>query len=175
MFTYLPPQGNHTMSSANIMDSGSHSLTPSVSPSMSIRYSYGLKGDPRCNPTSTLNLLLSPPATRAPWFGNLSTMSCISSTYFSGTFHSLLHLQISSIGTLLFAWGWRSHQLCFFFVRIQTSFHEFPGIPAVGNGRPILSSWSHFLRHVSMDFVTSYHLVLVWKVAAWTFSLPWPT
>ena len=30
-----------------------------------------------CATTSTLNVLLSPPATRAPWFGNLCTMPCI--------------------------------------------------------------------------------------------------
>ena len=48
-------------------------------------------------------MLLLPPANRAPWFGNLSTMSCISLAYFSGTLHSLVHLQISSLGTLLFA------------------------------------------------------------------------
>ena len=57
----------------------------------------GLKAGRWCNPTFTLNMLLSPPATRAPWFGKLSTMSCISLTYFSGTSHSLLNLQIFSL------------------------------------------------------------------------------
>ena len=103
IFTSLPPEDSPTMSSANIMDSGSDFLTQSVSTSMSMWNRYGLKADHWCNPTSTLNLLLSPPATRTPWFGNLSTMSCISLTYVSGTSQSLVHLQISSLGTLLFA------------------------------------------------------------------------
>ena len=103
MFTSLPPQGSPTMSSAHILDSGSYVLTTYVSPSMSMRNRYGLKADHCCNPTSTLTLSLSPPETRAPWFGNLCTMSCISLTYFSGTLHSIVHLQISFLGTILFA------------------------------------------------------------------------
>ena len=75
IFTSLPPQGSPTMSSENIMHSGSYFLTPSVSPFMSIRNSYGLKADPWRNSTSTLNMLLSPPTTHAPWFDNPSTMS----------------------------------------------------------------------------------------------------
>ena len=48
---------------------------------MSMRNRYGLNADRWCNPTSTLNMLLSSPATRAPWFDTLSTMSCISFWY----------------------------------------------------------------------------------------------
>ena len=84
VFTYLHPKGSPTMSSANIMDAGSYFLTPSVSPSMSMRNRYGLKADHCCNRKSTMNMLLSLPATRAPWLGNLNAMSCISLTYYSG-------------------------------------------------------------------------------------------
>ena len=75
IFTSLPPKGSPTMSSENILDSGSYFLTPYVSTSMSMRNMYGLKADHWCNSTSTLNLLLSPPTTHAAWFDNPSTMS----------------------------------------------------------------------------------------------------
>ena len=74
MFTYQPPQGSPTMSAENIMDSGSYFVTQSISTSTSMWNRYGLKADGWCNPTSKLSLLISPPATRAPWFGNLCTM-----------------------------------------------------------------------------------------------------
>ena len=83
--------------------SWSYFLTPYVSTSMCMRNMYGLKADHWCNSTSTLNMLLSPPATRPPWFGNPSTMSCIRLTYFSDMFVFVL-----------FASGWRSLQWRFF-------------------------------------------------------------
>ena len=58
MSTSLSP--HNTMSSANSIDSGAFFLTLSVSTSISMRKRYGLKADPWCRPTSTLNLLLSP-------------------------------------------------------------------------------------------------------------------
>ena len=66
--------------------------------SVSMRNRYGLKADPWCNPTSTLKLPLSPAALRTFVWQPLY-MSCISLTYFSGTLRSLMHLQISSLGT----------------------------------------------------------------------------
>ena len=96
-------KGRPTLSSANIVDYGSYFLTQYATTSMIMRNRYGLKADPWCNSTSMLNMLLSPPATRAPWFGNRITMSCISLIYFSGTLHYLVHLQISSLCILLFA------------------------------------------------------------------------
>ena len=57
MSTSLSP--HNTMSSANSIDYGASFLTLSVSTSISMRKRYGLKADPWCRPTSTLNYLWS--------------------------------------------------------------------------------------------------------------------
>ena len=136
MFTYLPQQGSSIMSSANIMDSGSYFLTSFVSPSMSMRNRYGLKAERWCIPTSTLNMLRSPPATRAHWFDNLSTMSCISLTYFSGTLYSLVYIQTSpSVSYCLCLRMKIASMVLLLGMNQNYSFTELPCILAMGSGQ----------------------------------------
>ena len=80
---------HNTMSSANSIDSGASFITLFVSTSISMRKRYGLKADPWCRPTSTLNLLLSP-ATVRTFVRHPVYMSWTSLTYFSGTSLSLI-------------------------------------------------------------------------------------
>ena len=94
---------------------------------------YGLKVDHWCNPTSTLNMLLSPPTNRAPSCGNLSTMFCISLTYFSGTLHSIVHIQISSLGTLCLGMKIASSVVPLLGMNPTYNFHEFPCILTMGS------------------------------------------
>ena len=79
MSTSLSP--HNTMSSANSIDSGASFLTLSISTSISMRKRCGLKADPWCRPTSTLNLLLSP-ATVRTFVRHPVYMSWTSLTYF---------------------------------------------------------------------------------------------
>ena len=94
MSTSLSP--HNTMSSANSNDYGAPFLAISVSTSISMRKRYGLKADPWCRPTSTLNLLLSP-ATVRTFVRHPMYMSWTSLTYFSGISLSLMVHQISSL------------------------------------------------------------------------------
>ena len=93
-----------TMSSANIIDPGTSFLTSSVNTSTRSRNRYGLKAEPWCSPTSTPKLLLSPAALRTTGL-HPRYMSWTILMYFSGTFRSLEHLHISSLGMRSYAFS----------------------------------------------------------------------
>ena len=93
-----------TMPYANIIDPGTSFLTSSVTTSIRSRNRYGLKAEPSCSPTSTPKLLLSPAALRTTVL-HPRYMYWTSLMYFSGTFRSLEHLQISSLGMRSYAFS----------------------------------------------------------------------
>ncbi|KAF7660515.1 hypothetical protein LDENG_00279390 [Lucifuga dentata] len=72
------------MSSANIIVQGDSCLTSSVSLSITTANKKGLRADPWCSPTSTLNSSVTPTAHLTTVL-QLSYMSCTTLTYFSAT------------------------------------------------------------------------------------------
>ena len=103
------------------MDSVSYFLTPFSSASMSMRNRYGLKADRWCNPTSTLKLLHACAVCNSRtlvWQPQYNVL------YQSNILFGYVALPRASPDLLprylLFAWGCRTHQWCFFLACIQT-------------------------------------------------------
>ncbi|KAF7642611.1 hypothetical protein LDENG_00254750 [Lucifuga dentata] len=90
------------MSSANIIVQGDCCLTSSVSLSITTANKKGLRADPWCSPTSTLNSSVTPTAHLTTVL-QLSYMSCTTLTYFSATPDFLIQHHSSSLGTLSLA------------------------------------------------------------------------
>ena len=140
-----------------------------------MRNRYGLKVGHWCNPTSTLNMLLSLPANRAPvvWQPQYNVLYQFNIFFWYVARHcaspNLLHrypivclrIKIASMVLLL---GMDTHY----------SFHEIPCILALGSDQFWVPD-RIFCSRPPIWQCNSYHLVLVCKVAAWTFSPPWLT
>ncbi|KAF7652147.1 hypothetical protein LDENG_00100830 [Lucifuga dentata] len=92
------------MSSANIIVQGDSCLTSSVSLSITTANKKGLRADPWCSPTSTLNSSVTPTAHLTTVL-QLSYMSCTTLTYFSATPDFLIQHHSSSLGTLSYAFS----------------------------------------------------------------------
>ncbi|KAF7663340.1 hypothetical protein LDENG_00211810, partial [Lucifuga dentata] len=100
-----------TMSSANIIVQGDSCLTSSVSLSITTANKKGLRADPWCSPTSTLNSSVTPTAHLTTVL-QLSYMSCTTLTYFSATPDFLIQHHSSSLGTLSYAFSRSTKAQC---------------------------------------------------------------
>ncbi|KAJ8356648.1 hypothetical protein SKAU_G00194420 [Synaphobranchus kaupii] len=99
------------MSSANIMVHGDSCLTSSVNLSITIANKKGLRADPWCNPTPTLNASVTPTA-HLTTVTLSSYMSCTLLTYFSDTPDFLMQYHTSSLGTLSYAFSRSTKTQC---------------------------------------------------------------
>ena len=141
-----------------------------------MRNRYGLKVGHWCNPTSTLNMLLSFASCKSrtlvwqPQYNVLYqfnifvwyvALHCASPDLLPRYPIVCLRIKIASMVLLL---GMDTHY----------SFHEFPCILAMGSDQFWVPD-RIFCSRPPIWQCNSYHLVLVCKVAAWTFSSPWLT